>query len=170
MICRSRRCPIPEELSLAFLDRHIVDAGVAVCHQAVLIEQPVLVAVGAEPLTRIVVVFIGKADRDTVGAVRPHLLDEAVLMLAAPLVAQEVDDLSPACHEHRAIAPDAVDGICLGHELWIATIPRVFSANRAFSAADSSAKGGTGGLSVIAAFVVMVVLLSVGGDRVVMFM
>ena len=80
---------VPEEFALTFVDLHVVDAGVAVCHEAVFVVQPVLVAVGAEPLARIVTILVGKTDRDAVLAVRPQLFDEAVLVFAAPLAAPE---------------------------------------------------------------------------------
>jgi len=40
----------PVELALAFLDRHIVDAGKAAVHQTICFKLPVFVAIGAEPV------------------------------------------------------------------------------------------------------------------------
>ena len=50
----------PVELAFAFLDRQIVDAGVAQFHQALRVELPVLVAVTSKPLAGIIVPFVGK--------------------------------------------------------------------------------------------------------------
>jgi len=59
------------ELALVGPDRQIVDAGEAALHESVLVELPVLVAVGAEPLSRVVVPFIGKAHGDAVTGAGP---------------------------------------------------------------------------------------------------
>src|SRR5260370_5519165 len=63
--------PAPERPMVAaipFLDRQIVDARQADAHQALAVELPVLVAIAAEPAPRIVVPFIGEANRDAVVA------------------------------------------------------------------------------------------------------
>src|SRR3954447_7389079 len=79
----------PVILTLAFVDREVVDAGDAQPHQALLVEFPVLVAVAAEPVAAVVVPFIGEAHGDAIVAERPHLLDQAVVELAVPLARQE---------------------------------------------------------------------------------
>ena len=81
--------------------REIVDAGIAQPHQAVGIELPVLVAVGAEPLAAVVAPLVGEADGDAVVGKRPKLLDQPVVELARPLAGQEVDDLCPSNREIR---------------------------------------------------------------------
>src|SRR5258707_11066541 len=50
MVGRSRARGIPVELALALLDGQVVDRGVALAHEAVLVEFPVLVAVGPGPV------------------------------------------------------------------------------------------------------------------------
>jgi hypothetical protein len=50
----------PPETALAFADLHIIDAGLAAAHQAVLVEFPLLIAVGAEPLSGAVMPFYWK--------------------------------------------------------------------------------------------------------------
>ena len=52
-------------------DRHVVDAGEAPVHQAVVVELPVLVAVGAEPVAGVVAPFVGEAHGDAVAVVAP---------------------------------------------------------------------------------------------------
>ena len=54
----------PMELSFGFFDREVVDAGVAVMHDAVFVEFPVFVSVGAVPVAGVVVTLVGEADRD----------------------------------------------------------------------------------------------------------
>ena len=66
MVGRPRRTPIPMELAVRGLDRQVVDAGITEAHQAVLVKLPVLVSVGPEPVARIVVKLIGKADGYTI--------------------------------------------------------------------------------------------------------
>src|SRR6266702_4060690 len=50
------------ESAFALGNRHIVDAGYASAHQAVLVEFPVLVAVAAEPVAAVIAPFVGKAN------------------------------------------------------------------------------------------------------------
>src|SRR5919202_2623824 len=57
---------VPVVQALGLGDGEVVDAGVARAHQAVLGEFPVLVAVGAEPVARVVVVLVGEPDGDAV--------------------------------------------------------------------------------------------------------
>ena len=79
-------------LRSALADRQVVDRGMAPAHEAAGVEFPVLVAVGAEPVVRVVVPLVGEAHGDAILAERPELLDEAVVELAAPFAAQELDD------------------------------------------------------------------------------
>jgi len=54
----------PTVLALALLNRLIVDAGDAAPHEPVFVEFPVLVPVGAKPVSGIVVPLVREADRD----------------------------------------------------------------------------------------------------------
>ncbi len=94
-------------------------------HQAVLVEFPVLVPVGAIPLAGIVVPFIGEAHGDTVPREGPDLLDEAIFEFLVPLARQELDDLRPPPREFRAIPPAAVLGIGERDTDGIARIPGI---------------------------------------------
>ena len=97
--------PAPERpavLSVALGDRQVVDARDAPAHVALRIELPVLVAVRAEPVSRIVMPFVRKAHGDAVVVKRPQLLDEPVVELLAPLADQELlDGLAPARNSER---------------------------------------------------------------------
>lgn len=57
---------LPVEKPVCLGNRHIVDAGMALHHQPVSFELPVLIAIGAEPLSVAVVVLIGKALGDAI--------------------------------------------------------------------------------------------------------
>src|SRR5579859_4033650 len=103
--------PAPERpmvFALALGDRRIVDAGEATAHQAVLVELPVLVTVGTEPLSGGVMRLVGEAHGDAVVAKRPQLLDQTVVELTAPLASQEGHDRLAADKELGAISPVAV--------------------------------------------------------------
>src|SRR6185295_20186296 len=82
----------PAELALGLGDDDVVDAGVTPAHQSELIELPVLVAVGTEPVTRVVVPLVREAHRDAIALAGPHFLDEPVVELLRPLALQEFDD------------------------------------------------------------------------------
>ena len=101
----------PVEQALGLGDGEVVDAGVAGGHQAVGIELPVFIAVGAKPLAIGVVRFVGETDGDTVFAEGPQLFDESIVGFALPLAGKEVDDLFAALQELVAVAPAAVNGI-----------------------------------------------------------
>ena len=115
----------PVVLALALLDRQVVDAGDAPPHQAVAIELPVLVAVGAEPLPAVVVPFIGKAHRDTISGKGPELLDQAIVQLPVPFARQESLDGCAALQKLGTIAPAAVGRIGQRDARRIAGVPGI---------------------------------------------
>jgi hypothetical protein len=59
---------------IRFGDPYIIDAGITMMHDAFGVKLPVLIAVGAIPLTGIVVVLIGKSDRYAVTVKMPKAL------------------------------------------------------------------------------------------------
>ena len=69
----------PVAFALTVFDRQIIDAGNPSQHQAFRVELPILVSVAAEPVTGIVVPFIGKAHGDPIVAESPHFLDESII-------------------------------------------------------------------------------------------
>src|SRR5436309_3818833 len=93
MIRGTRAVAVPMEFAFGFLDRQVIDAGMAMPHQAILVEFPVLVPVSAEPVAGIVAVFIGEAHCDTVVSECPQFLDEAVLEFAIPFTTKKLHDL-----------------------------------------------------------------------------
>src|SRR5712664_1685190 len=95
----------PTILALGFLDRKIVDACVPCAHQTVLVELPVLVAIGPEPVPGIVVPFVREPNGDTISVEGPKLFNQAVIELLRPLALEERDDLRSSVHELRPISP-----------------------------------------------------------------
>lgn len=74
----------PVEFAFRFFDRQVVDAGVANLHQAVGIKLPVFVAVGAKPIARVVVPFVGITYRNPVVRKSPQLFDKTVFQFFGP--------------------------------------------------------------------------------------
>ena len=56
----------PVKFSVRHGDRMFVDGRQATAHEAVGIELPVLIAIGAKPTSAVVVEFIGKSHRDAI--------------------------------------------------------------------------------------------------------
>src|SRR3978361_649281 len=83
----------PMILAIRFLDGQIVDARDAHPHQPLLVELPVLVAIGAEVLTTVVAPFVRKTHRDAIAVKGPQLLDEPIVELPGPFASQEGNDL-----------------------------------------------------------------------------
>src|SRR5271166_5307692 len=112
---------LPVILAIGLLDRKIVDAGNAKPHQAVLVEFPVLVAVAAEPMTAVVVPFIGEANGDAVLAESPDFLDQAVVELAGmPRSPRDLGETPRGCASDcrlcRRARPER-DRVCSRHLL-----------------------------------------------------
>src|SRR5579859_3389481 len=136
----------PVELAVGLGDRMLVDAGMTMAHQPVMVEFPVLVAIGAEPLAAVVVKFIGEAHRDAIAAERPDLLDEPIVELARPFAGeQRLDRLAPL-NELGAVPPKAIDAVGQCHLGRIAAVPSILREahllDRAF--AGEGRQGGTG--------------------------
>src|SRR5512138_48143 len=108
---RARPGRLPAEAAVLLRYLGVVDAGLAAAHQAVLVEFPLLVAVGAVPLAAGVVPLILEAHGDAVAVERPEVLDQAVVALLLPFAGEEGLDRLAALKEFRAVAPAAVLGI-----------------------------------------------------------
>ncbi len=128
MIERARARRVPKKLPLVFPDPDIVDAGFAPAHQALLVELPVLVTVGTEPVSGIVMPFVLETHRDPVIGEGPQFLDQPVLMLLGPFSAEELDDRGAALKKLGAISPDAVFGVGERNLFRIAGISAIFRA------------------------------------------
>src|SRR5512137_232776 len=115
----------PVKLSVAGLDRQVVDAGDAPTHVAALVELPVLVAVRAKPVPGIVMPLIGKAHGDAIAVKGPQFLDEPVIQLPAPLADQALPDGLATRQEFRPVTPRAVWRVSKRHAVGVAGIPGV---------------------------------------------
>src|SRR2546427_5436779 len=102
------RAELPVEEAVPRANRDVVGARLAALHQAMLVELPLLVAMGANPACRGVAGLVDEADGDAICREGPHLLDEAILELALPLAGEKGVDCRPPFKELRAIAPPAV--------------------------------------------------------------
>ena len=89
----------PMILAIRFLDRKIIDARESQPHQAIIIEFPILVAVGAIPVSRVVVPFVGEAHSDAVVGKSPQLFDQPVVELFHPLAGEKSDDVLSSVHK-----------------------------------------------------------------------
>src|SRR5579862_5051594 len=110
-ICRPRTRRRPMEAAIFFGNRNVVDAGLAPAHQAVLVELPLLVAVGAVPLAGRVVPLVLEAHGDTIAVKRPKILDQAIVEFPGPFPREKCDDGCAPFEDFGAVAPAAVLGI-----------------------------------------------------------
>src|ERR1700727_941665 len=101
----------PMVLTFRLVDGRVIDARVTVMHRTIFVELPVLISVGPEPVTGIIVPFISEANSDTCAVESPQLLDEPVVKLALPFAGKEMLDFLPARHKLRPVPPVAIDGI-----------------------------------------------------------
>src|SRR5216683_3721098 len=115
----------PVELALRLFDREIVDAGVAVMHDAVFVELPVFVSVGAVPVAGVVVAFVGEAHGDAGSVEGPELLDEAIVEFATPFSGEELDDFLAAVDKLGAVSPLAIHGVSQRDLFGIARVPSI---------------------------------------------
>ena len=81
------------------MDGKVVDRREPKSHELVVIELPVLIAIRAVPVTRVVVPLVSKAHRDAVSGERPQFLDEPVVQLFRPLPREEGDDFVSSVNE-----------------------------------------------------------------------
>src|SRR5215467_4149263 len=79
--------------------RHVIDRRVPMMHQALGIENPVLISISTVPLPIVVVVFICKADSNSVMIEGEQLLDEAIFQFAIPFPRQKTNNLLASCNE-----------------------------------------------------------------------
>ena len=96
-------CPVISAIWLQ--NGNVIDGRKPCRHQSVFIELPVLIAIGAIPVTRVVVPFVREAHRDTVSGERPHFLDEPVVQLPSPLAREEGYDFVSSINELRSVPP-----------------------------------------------------------------
>jgi hypothetical protein len=101
----------PAEYAFGFDDRQVIDAGMPQVHQAVLVEFPTLVAAAAEPVTAVVVPFVGKTHGNAVAVMGPDFFDRTIFEFTVPFAGQELLDSGPPTHTLGAIAPAGFCGV-----------------------------------------------------------
>src|SRR6267154_1401719 len=74
-------------------------------HKPIVVEFPVLIAVGAIPVIRVIVPLVSEAYGDPVPGKRPHFLDKPVVQLLGPLTREESDYFISSVDEFRSIPP-----------------------------------------------------------------
>src|SRR6266545_1041109 len=116
----------PVIVALGFRDGKVVDARVPHAHQPLLVEFPVLVAVGPEPVARVIVMLVSEADGDPVALECPELLDEPVVELLRPFAREKRHDLVTPVDELRPVPPVAVRCVGQSHLLGVTGVPGVF--------------------------------------------
>ena len=124
---------------------------------------------GSKPISFSIVILVAKAHSDTIVGVGPNLLDEAIVLLSNPFVAQKFSNGITAFHKTGPISPFRIHSIChfnlhpmcscerqimlsvvysylTQRTLSASLVFHPFSAIRTFFTASSYENGGTGGL------------------------
>ena len=83
---------VPAEQPIGFADPDIVDARMPFGHVALLVEQPIFVAMATPPLTGSIAALVDETNSDAIAAKRPELFNEAVIELSFPLGREETFD------------------------------------------------------------------------------
>ena len=91
MICRPRTGR-PAKLARTLFNWNVIAARFSATHQALLIEFPLLVAVGAIPVVSAIMILVGKAGCDTIPVKRPDFLDQPIVVLCRPFAFQKFDN------------------------------------------------------------------------------
>ena len=95
----------PVKFAIRYKNRKVVDACKPCGHEPVLIELPVLIAIGAVPVARVIVPLLREAHRDAVPGERPQFLDEPVVQFLDPLAGEEGNDFVSPGDELLAVPP-----------------------------------------------------------------
>src|ERR1700730_17081176 len=101
----------PMIFSFRLFDRQIVDRCISKSHQTVVIKFPILIAIGAEPISGIIVPFVGEAHGDAIAGKGPKLFDQPIVQLFRPFTFQKLNDLLSSTWKLRAISPTRIDGV-----------------------------------------------------------
>src|ERR1700736_1650378 len=95
----------PVVLAIRSQNGKVVDGCKPRRHKPIVVEFPVLIAVGAIPVIRVIVPLISEAYGDPVPGKRPHFLDKPVVPLLGPLTREESDNFVSSVDEFRSIPP-----------------------------------------------------------------
>src|SRR6267142_1238943 len=116
----------PMIFSFRLLDWEIVDASVAKSHQTIVAKLPILIAIRAEPIPRVVVPFVSEAHGNTISGVCPELFDEPVVQLFCPFASEKLDDLLSSSRKLNPISPTRIDRVSECDLFRITRIPSIF--------------------------------------------
>jgi hypothetical protein len=120
----------PKELPLPLANRNVIDAGDAQFHQAAFVELPVLVAIGAEPIRRVVMILVAESHGYAVSRARPHFLDKSVAQFARPFALKELSHFLATFEEFGAVPPYGVFGVGECDLVGIARVPGILRCAR----------------------------------------
>src|SRR5260370_9878504 len=102
----------PVVLAVRGQNGKVVDGCKSRRHNPIIIEFPVLIAVGAIPVIRVVVPLVSEAYGDPVPVKRPHFLDNPVVPLLGPLAREKSDYLVSSLNVLRSVPSACIDRIC----------------------------------------------------------
>src|SRR5216684_2077601 len=95
----------PVVLAIRSQNGKVVDRCKPRRHKPIVVEFPVLIAVGAIPVIRVIVPLVSEAYGDPVPGKRPHFLDKPVVQLFGPLTRKESNDFVSSADELRSVPP-----------------------------------------------------------------
>jgi hypothetical protein len=116
----------PVILTIRLFNGKIVDARKPQPHQTVVIEFPILVAVRAKPISRVIVPLVCKPHSYSIVREGPELFDEPVIQFFRPFAREKGNDLWPSIHKFRAVSSAGVYSVGQGDFFRIAGIPTIF--------------------------------------------
>src|SRR6266542_1412667 len=115
----------PMILALRFLDWQVINGGKPKSHQAIAIKLPVLIAIGAEPISGIIMPFVGEPHGDAVCFVSPKFFDQPVVEFFGPLAFQKLKDPCSSSRELGAVSPARIGRVGQSHLFGITRVPSV---------------------------------------------
>ena len=67
------------KLTIRFSNWQVINAGDPLLHEAMLVKFPVLIAIGPDPVSGVVMTFVSRTHGDPVAGESPELLDQPVI-------------------------------------------------------------------------------------------
>jgi hypothetical protein len=114
------------ELPFNLGDPEFIDACVPRMHQPLRVEFPIFVAVGPEPIARVLVILVGKPDGNPVVQKRPDFFDQSVFQFSGPFPRKQRNDFLTPVRELGSISPPRIYGVCKGDLFRVSAVPAVF--------------------------------------------
>lgn len=106
---------LPMKFAIFFFNRHTIDRRVALLHQAMLIEEPVFIAMSSKPVTLIVVILITEAHHNEIIGEAPKFLDQAIGLFSIPLALKEGLHFISSFEKSVAVSPGSIRAVGLFH-------------------------------------------------------